>query len=183
MDEQKRTKLLAAGLGAVVAVYFGQSAVSSWVMGPIRDLERKVASAESQAEKLADDEIQLNVAQRNLKDWKQISLPGDIDTAQRLYREWVFDLARQCGFSGSGFEVVRDRSQQAHLDILLGRGAEFDGLQALATGRETEQAVGPARKAGFSPTVSERALSSFCPMLRSLSCIESAQRNRPTLVE
>lgn len=134
MDEQKRTKLLAAGLGAVVAVYFGQSVVSSWVMGPIRDLERKVASAESQAEKLADDEIQLNVAQRNLKDWKQISLPGDIDTAQRLYREWVFDLARQCGFSGSGFEVVPGaRSAQKEFSTVTVevKKAEVD-LQGLA---------------------------------------------------
>jgi hypothetical protein len=134
MDEQKRTKLLAAGLGTVVAVYFGQSVVSSWVMGPIRDLERKVASAESQAEKLADDEIQLNVAQRNLKDWKQISLPGDIDTAQRLYREWVFDLARQCGFSGSGFEVVPGaRSAQKEFSTVSVevKKAEVD-LQGLA---------------------------------------------------
>ncbi|MEY3225855.1 MAG: hypothetical protein RLZZ536_474, partial [Planctomycetota bacterium] len=36
MDDQKRTKLLAAGLGAVVAVYFGRSIVTNWVMGPIR---------------------------------------------------------------------------------------------------------------------------------------------------
>jgi len=134
MDDQKRTKLLAAGLGAVVAVYFGRSIVTNWVMGPIRDLERKVATAESQAEKLADQEIQLNVAQRNLKDWKAISLPGDLDSAQRLYREWIFDLARQCGFSGSGFEVVPGaRSAQKEYSTVAVeiKKAEVD-LQGLA---------------------------------------------------
>jgi len=134
MDDQKRTKLLAAGLGAVVAVYFGRSVVTNWVMGPIRDLERKVATAEAQAEKLADQEIQLNVAQRNLKDWKAISLPGDLDSAQRLYREWVFDLARQCGFSGSGFEVIPGaRSAQKEFNTVAVeiKKAEVD-LQGLA---------------------------------------------------
>lgn len=134
MDDQKRTKLLAAGLGAVVAVYFGRSVVTNWVMGPIRDLERKVATAEAQAEKLADQEIQLNVAQRNLKDWKAISLPGDLDSAQRLYREWVFDLARQCGFSGSGFEVIPGaRSAQKEFSTVAVeiKKAEVD-LQGLA---------------------------------------------------
>ncbi|MFN9216904.1 MAG: putative Ig domain-containing protein [Planctomyces sp.] len=134
MDDQKRTKLLAAGLGAVVAVYFGRSIVTNWVMGPIRDLERKVTTAESQAEKLADQEIQLNVAQRNLKDWKAISLPGDLDSAQRLYREWVFDLARQCGFSGSGFEVIPGaRSAQKEYSTVAVeiKKAEVD-LQGLA---------------------------------------------------
>jgi len=134
MDDQKRTKLLAAGLGAVVAVYFGRSVVTNWVMGPIRDLERKVTTAEAQSEKLADQEIQLNVAQRNLKDWKAISLPGDLDSAQRLYREWVFDLARQCGFSGSGFEVIPGaRSAQKEYSTVAVeiKKAEVD-LQGLA---------------------------------------------------
>lgn len=106
MDDRKRTKLLAIGLGAVVAVYSGRSAVSGWIFGPINDLQKKLRTAQTQGETLADRQIALGVAQRNLKDWKNISLPSDIDDAQRLYREWVFELARQCGFSGPAFEVT-----------------------------------------------------------------------------
>ncbi len=106
MDDKKRTKLLAIGLGAVVAVYGGRSTVSGWIFGPINALQKKLQAAQTQGETLADRQIALGVAQSNLKDWKNISLPSDIDDAQRLYREWVFELARQCGFSGPAFEVT-----------------------------------------------------------------------------
>ena len=106
MDDKKRTKLLAVGLGAVVAVYAGRSTVSGWVFGPINALEKKLQSAQTAGETLADRQIELGVARRNLNDWKNLSLPADIDDAQRLYREWVFELARQCGFSGPAFEVT-----------------------------------------------------------------------------
>ena len=106
MDDQKRTKLLAAALAAVVAFWFGRPILTGWLLGPIRDLERKLASSRAENENLADQDLQLGIAQRNLADWRYNSLPSNIDDAQRLYREWIFSLARECGFSGSGFEVT-----------------------------------------------------------------------------
>lgn len=106
MDEKQRTKILGLGLGAVVAVYSLRSTVDGMVMKPIRDLQKKLVSAEAESESLQRQNIQLQVAQRNLDDWKSISLPQDVDDAQRLYREWVFEVTRQCGFSGSSFEVT-----------------------------------------------------------------------------
>lgn len=106
MDEKQRTKLLGIGLAVVVAVWGGRSTVSNWVFGPIRKLEKELQSATAENERLNDEDIQLTAAQRNLDDWRNASLPSNIDDAQRLYREWLFELARQCGFSGSGFEVT-----------------------------------------------------------------------------
>jgi len=106
MDEKQRTKLLGIGLAVVVAVWAGRSTVSDWIFGPIRKLEKELQSATAENERLNGEDIQLTAAQRNLQDWRFNSLPSNIDDAQRLYREWLFELARQCGFSGSGFEVT-----------------------------------------------------------------------------
>ncbi len=106
MEDQQRTKILALGLGAVVAVYSLRSTVDGYLMKPIRDLQTSLKSAQFENETLAQQKIQLQVAQRNLDDWKAISLPQEIDDAQRLYREWVYELTRQCGFTGPGFEVT-----------------------------------------------------------------------------
>ncbi len=106
MDEKQRTKLLGIGLAVVVAVWGGRSTVSGWIFGPIRALEKDLRSATAENERLNDEDIRLTAAQRNLDDWRYNSLPSNIDDAQRLYREWLFELARQCGFSGSGFEVT-----------------------------------------------------------------------------
>ncbi len=99
MDDQRRTKILAGGLALVILVFLLRSKVDSWLRGPIRALQAEVADAEKSAATLQADQIQLHVAQRNLEAWKGISLPLDVDNAQRLYREWVQALAEECGFS------------------------------------------------------------------------------------
>lgn len=113
MDEKKRTKILAAGLVAVIAVYSLRSTLDGFLMKPIRDLQRNLNMANAENESLKLQEIQFKVARKDLDDWKYISLPQNQDDAQRLYREWVHELTRQCGFSGPGFEVTPGaRSQQ-----------------------------------------------------------------------
>jgi hypothetical protein len=106
MDDKQRKKILGLGLAAVVAIWAMRSTVDRIVMKPIRDLETKLSDAKSESESLAKEKEQLTAAQRNLQDWREISLPPDIDDAQRLYREWIYELTRQCGFSGPGFEVA-----------------------------------------------------------------------------
>jgi len=99
MDEQTRKKVLVGGLAAVILVFLLRSKVDEWVRGPIRKLQSEVAAAEASAEALTAEGIQLDVAKRNLDDWKAISLPPDVDSAQRLYREWIQALTEKCGFS------------------------------------------------------------------------------------
>ena len=106
MDDKKRTKLLALGLAGIVGIYSLRSTVDGIVMKPVRDLEAELRKAETENEKLIRQEEALTAAQRNVQKWQDISLPDNIEDAQRLYREWIFELTRQCGFSGSGFEVA-----------------------------------------------------------------------------
>ena len=113
MDEKKRTKILAAGLVAVIAVYSLRSTLDGFLMKPIRDLQRNLNMANAENESLKLQEIQFKVARKNLDDWKYISLPQNQDDAQRLYREWIHELTRQCGFSGPGFEVTPGARSQA----------------------------------------------------------------------
>jgi hypothetical protein len=134
MDENKRTKLWAAGLGAVVAIYFLRGTVDGFLMKPIRDLRVKVSDAQKKNEELSQDELALKVARRNLDEWTLVSLPPNTDDALRLYREWIFELTRQCGFTGPGFEVVPGtRSPQKEFSTVTVeiRKAEVD-LQGLS---------------------------------------------------
>jgi len=106
MDEKQRKILLMIGLAAVLAVWKMRSTVDGMLMKPIRDLQIKLNTAKSENESLSQQKLRLTVAQRNLEDWRNISLPQDIDDAQRLYREWIYELTRQSGFTGPGFEVT-----------------------------------------------------------------------------
>ncbi|MEZ6032516.1 MAG: cadherin repeat domain-containing protein [Planctomycetaceae bacterium] len=99
MSDQNRTKILASGLAAVILVFVLRTRVDNWLRGPIRTLQNEIAAAERSAETLQAEEIRLEVAKRNLEDWKDVSLPPDVDDAQRLYREWIQMLAEECGFS------------------------------------------------------------------------------------
>ena len=68
MDEKKRTKILAAGLVAVIAVYSLRSTLDGFLMKPIRDLQRNLNMANAENESLKLQEIKFKVARKNLDD-------------------------------------------------------------------------------------------------------------------
>lgn len=131
MDEQTRKKVLLGGLALVVLFFLVRTKLDSWLRGPIRTLQSDVVAAENSAETLAAEEIQLDVARRNLEDWKATSLPADVDNSQRLYREWVQSLAEECGF-GRISVVPGSKSSQKEYGLVSVevRNAETD-LQGL----------------------------------------------------
>ena len=131
MDEQTRKKVLVGGLAFVVLFFLVRTKLDSWLRGPIRTLQSDVIAAEKSAETLAAEEIQLDVAKRNLEDWKATSLPADVDNSQRLYREWVQSLAEECGF-GRVSVVPGSKSSQKEYSLVSVevRNAETD-LQGL----------------------------------------------------
>lgn len=93
-------------------------------------LQTEVATAEKSAVTLEADAIQLK-AQRNLEDWQVISLPPDVDIAQRLYREWVQALAEDCGFSRIEVVPASKSTQKEYSTVAVEvRRAETD-LQGL----------------------------------------------------
>lgn len=131
MDEQARKKILLGGLTLVVLFFLVRTKLDSWLRGPIRTLQSDVMDAEKSAETLASEEIQLDVARRNLEDWKTTSFPADVDNAQRLYREWVQSLAEECGFGRISVVPLTKSSQKEYgLVSVEVRNAETD-LQGL----------------------------------------------------
>ncbi len=131
MDEQTRKKVLVGGLAFVVLFFLVRTKLDNWIRGPIRTLQSDVIAAEKSAETLAAQEIQLDVAKRNLEDWKAISLPADVDNSQRLYREWVQSLAEECGFSRISVVPGSKSSQKEYSLVSVEvRNAETD-LQGL----------------------------------------------------
>lgn len=122
MDEKKRTKLLGGLLAAVIAVYGGRSLFRSTFLEPITSAENKVETTQKTLESLTLKEIQLGAARRNLQDWRDISLPEDPLTSQRLYREWIENLALKCGFllesvEPGGKNDVKGRFQTVSVEL------------------------------------------------------------------
>ena len=132
MDDQKQKKVLVGGVAAVILVLLLRSTVDNWLRGPIRKLQSELAAAEQAEKTLAAEELQLEVARRNLEHWKQTSLPPDVDHAQRLYRERIQTLAEECGFSRVSVVPASKSTQKEFSTVAVEvRRAETD-LQGLS---------------------------------------------------
>ncbi len=104
---QRREQYLIGGLVAVVVVWFGSGWINSAVLGPIQ-LKRDELGRLTKAVSQKDDQLlALARSRKQLKDWQARSLPPDpvkakqrpdALNAQRLYLEWLTDLAQLCGF-------------------------------------------------------------------------------------
>ncbi len=109
MDEKQRTKILGGALAAIVGVGFVGPAVWNSVMSPVTDARARLAAAESNLEKEELKELELMVARDHIELAQMASLPPNMDDAQRLYQEWITNLAIQCRFTLNS--VDRGRKQ------------------------------------------------------------------------
>ncbi len=96
---QDREKKLAILLTLVVGVWMGRPLVERMFLAPVRAARQEQAQARAQFNVKSDEEFQLLVAQQQLFDWRGQSLPPDPSTAQRVYKEWLMDLAAPSGFT------------------------------------------------------------------------------------
>ncbi len=95
---QKREKILAGILGAALVVAVILPALQDWLLSPFRGklIERDDLIAE--LDRKSADESNLFRARSELLGWQRESLPPNPFNAQRLYSEWVLDLARLSGW-------------------------------------------------------------------------------------
>ncbi len=94
-----REKILLIIFIAAVLLWQGGSLVRRLVLEPVRR-SRTDLTAIDQA--IADKEHKqelLEQAKQRLDDWVAISLPSDPLNAQRLYQQWLTDMAQNAGFS------------------------------------------------------------------------------------
>ncbi len=105
---QTREKNLAFILGGVLAVMAVWTILKPWYFDPIDQVETQLASVQQNLDKAEQDQLALLSATRKMAQWKAHSLPPDPKppgrqrpdalNGQRLYQEWLTDLANHCGF-------------------------------------------------------------------------------------
>jgi hypothetical protein len=95
----RREKILLILLVTAVVGWRGLPILRGMVLGRLDDDVRRISALKASAAVLDDKEFQLHVSERRMSDWKDRSLPPEPAEAQRLYQEWVNDLAELVGFS------------------------------------------------------------------------------------
>jgi hypothetical protein len=111
MNESTRTKLLGGILLSVVAVWMLRPLVDGWLFEPIRKAKQDAKVAQQQLETLEEQEFALAKDKAQLQEWTDASLPADVLIAQRLYQEFITNLAFQCAFQGSDVNPVGKNSK------------------------------------------------------------------------
>ena len=97
MDQNKRTKVLAGALAAVMG--FGFIRPDQKIMEPIRKAEAAYKTAEEKLEMATEQNTQVIQAEVNLENAQAISLPPSPTDALRVYQKWITNLAEQCNFA------------------------------------------------------------------------------------
>jgi len=89
----QREKLLAVCLGLVVVYWFGNPVYQDWFRKPVKEKESRLAKLNDDVENLEFQDMQLLAAQARVINETRRALPPDELLAQRLYQEWVTELA------------------------------------------------------------------------------------------
>lgn len=104
---QRRQQYLIGGLIAAVVLWLGYSWVNSAVLGPIQDKRNLLAKLTKSVGDKEDQHLNLQRSKKLLRGWQARSFPPDLVktrqrpdalNAQRLYSEWLIDLAHLSGF-------------------------------------------------------------------------------------
>lgn len=107
MESNKRTKVLAAVLIGLVGLWIVQKGLYRFVIDPITNKWDRIETLDRQ---IADAELESQMverAKRTRNDYTKRSLPPDALVGQRLYRDWVHDLADAAGFDDLAVEAGR----------------------------------------------------------------------------
>jgi hypothetical protein len=104
---QRREQYLLIGLIAAVVLWGGASMFHSTFVEPLQKKQKELTDLQDSISKRQADLIQLAKHRKNLTTWTKRSLPPDAKmgksrpdalNAQRLYQDWLHDLAQLSGF-------------------------------------------------------------------------------------
>ncbi len=104
---QTREKLLAGALAGVVGLWFGVPLLERTLVEPLNDLEIQETALVESVDLKSAKRLELARADNDLKNWRNISLPPDPQDAQRLYQEWLIDLAQMSGLAITKVSIDR----------------------------------------------------------------------------
>ncbi len=94
-----REKILLAVCIAVIVGWRGLPMLRSLVLGRLDDDTRRIHTLKAAQAAIEDKEFKLQITQRKTREWLEQSLPPEPVESQRLYQEWLNDLAEVAGIS------------------------------------------------------------------------------------
>lgn len=106
---QTREKLLAIGLGSVLAIGWVIPAVWEAVRAPVTEREQDLKSLKRRLDTREVDEMKTMAAIKRLADYRGRSLSEDALTAQRVYQAWLTQLADESGWEN--LQVIPGRTK------------------------------------------------------------------------
>ncbi len=122
---RRSEKILLAILVFGLLAWQGGRLVDRLMFEPIRRSRAELDRLDERVAEQMRRAAELSRAAAALKLWQQRSLPPDPLTAQRLYQQWLTDLAQECGFAA--LKVYPDRvmrKNDACVGVLVSINAE-----------------------------------------------------------
>jgi len=115
---RRREKILVILLVSAVVGWRGLPILRAMVLGRLDADAQRIEALKSAAAVLDDKAWDLKINQRRMSDWIDRSLPPEAAEAQRLYQEWLNDLADSAGISSlrvtpEPLQVTPDASYKA----------------------------------------------------------------------
>jgi len=96
---RRREKILLAIFIAAVLVWQGNSLLRRFVLDPIQRSRSELSILDQGIVDKQHKQMMLEQAEQRFDRWNTISLPSDPLNAQRLYQQWLTDMAQNAGFS------------------------------------------------------------------------------------
>lgn len=96
---KRREKILLILFVSAIVLWRGLPVLRAMVLGRLDDDTRRIAALKVARTGIEDKEFKLQIAQRKMSEWLDRSLPPEPVESQRLYQEWLNDLAEVAGIS------------------------------------------------------------------------------------
>lgn len=128
---QKREKILAVGVGLLVAGYLGNWLFTSLLQTPLQEGQDKIARLEKEIAARQTKIVRARHANRKLDAWEAQSLPSKPEVAASLYQDWLLEQVGKAGFKmpnvDSG-EAVNKKDTYIRLPFSVRGRANLDQL-------------------------------------------------------
>lgn len=128
---QKREKILAALFGAVILIWLGMPVINRNFIEPVESRKNQLKALNQQIDQKEQKELELLRSAKQLGNWVAHSLPPDEHDAQRLYLEWLNDLAELSGISNlklSPGRRIREGKTYIAIQVSLEGSATYEQL-------------------------------------------------------
>lgn len=126
MNQNRRKRLLLAGLGLIAVFYAGDWILTNWIEAPREQRKKQIVALQARIKEY--DQKYIARAQKEipwLRYWYSQSLPANPAVAQSLYRAWLLEVGEYVGFLGQIVNATQPARRGAFYSMnfsLRGRG-------------------------------------------------------------